>query len=112
MLFRNLGTRSCRFCLALSRGDRDDWVKVLDFGVAKCVEPLNGQPLVQTVQGAVMGTPRYMAPEQVSGLDVDARTDVYALGNILYELIAGQPPFDGASFGQLAAGPSSALPTG
>ena len=87
----------------VSRGDRDDWVKVLDFGVAKCVEPLNGQPLVQTVQGAVMGTPRYMAPEQVSGLDVDARTDVYALGNMLYELIAGQPPFDGASFGQLAA---------
>ncbi len=99
----------------VSRGDRDDWVKVLDFGVAKCVEPLNGMPLVQTVQGAVMGTPRYMAPEQVSGLDVDARTDIYALGNILYELIAGQPPFDGASFGQLAAAiikdPLPPLPT-
>ncbi len=99
----------------VSRDDRDDWVKVLDFGVAKCVEPLNGQPLVQTVQGAVMGTPRYMAPEQVSGLDVDARTDIYALGNILYELIAGQPPFDGAWFGQLAAAiikdPPPPLPT-
>lgn len=87
----------------LNRDDRDDWVKVLDFGIAKCVQQVGQLSTVHTAQGAVMGTPHYMAPEQVSGLEADARTDIYGLGVILYEAIVGRPPFEGASFGQLAA---------
>jgi serine/threonine protein kinase len=88
----------------VQREGAEDWVKVLDFGIAKCVQQPSGPgSLIHTAQGVLLGTPRYMAPEQIAGLDVDARTDIYALGNILYELVAGQPPFDGASFGQLAA---------
>ncbi|MFZ5444420.1 MAG: serine/threonine-protein kinase [Myxococcota bacterium] len=86
----------------LSRDGRDDWVKVLDFGVAKST-PEGSLNLVESQQGTLLGTPRYMAPEQVAGLEVDARTDIYALGTILYELLAGRPPFDASTFGQLAA---------
>ncbi len=87
----------------VSREGRDDWVKVLDFGIAKCVQPLGPERMVHTAQGTVLGTPLYMAPEQVAGLEVGPHTDIYALGTILYELIAGRPPFDHAPFGQLAA---------
>ncbi|MDP1824042.1 MAG: serine/threonine-protein kinase [Archangium sp.] len=84
----------------VSREGRDDWVKVLDFGIAKCTSVLS---TIQTAQGSVLGTPRYMAPEQVAGCTVDGRADIYALGTILHELICGQAPFEASSFGQLAA---------
>jgi serine/threonine-protein kinase len=87
----------------ITRDGRDDWVKVLDFGVAKCAQRDGQVSTVKTIQGSLLGTPRYMAPEQVSGLEVDGRTDVYALGVILHELISGRTPFDASSFGQLAA---------
>ncbi|MBK7861370.1 MAG: serine/threonine protein kinase [Archangiaceae bacterium] len=83
------------------RGGRDDYVKVLDFGVAKLAQ--GGPSVVATHSGALLGTPRYMAPEQAAGLEVDARTDVYALGVILYQMLAGRVPFEAANFGQLAA---------
>ncbi|MCU0701752.1 MAG: protein kinase [Myxococcaceae bacterium] len=79
-----------------------DWVKVLDFGVAKLVST-DGPRVVETQNGDVLGTPRYMAPEQAAGLDVDARTDVYAFGTLLFELLAGKPPFESTVYGQLAA---------
>ncbi|MDX2009420.1 MAG: serine/threonine-protein kinase [Myxococcaceae bacterium] len=79
-----------------------DWVKVLDFGVAKLVST-EGPRVVETQNGDVLGTPRYMAPEQAAGLDVDARTDVYAFGTLLFELLAGKPPFESTVYGQLAA---------
>jgi Protein kinase domain len=85
------------------REGRDDWVKVLDFGVAKCAPRAGEVNLVQTQQGMVLGTPRYMSPEQMAGLEVDPRTDVYSLGTMLYELVSGVAPFDEASFGLLAA---------
>jgi serine/threonine protein kinase len=66
-------------------------VRLLDFGLAR----LDGSELTNT--GERMGTPSYMAPEQVDGLDVDARTDLYSLGVILYELLSGQLPFPQAS---------------
>src|SRR6516225_5621892 len=73
--------------------------KVIDFGVAKAVGfDLTDESLADT--GAIVGTPTYMSPEQAdpSSMDIDTRTDVYALGVILYELLAGSPPIDARQF--------------
>ncbi|WP_408890038.1 serine/threonine-protein kinase [Myxococcus faecalis] len=70
-------------------------VKLVDFGIAK-VAPLSGGTALTTA-GAVLGTPVAMAPEQILGQPVDARTDLYALGVLLYQLLVGRPPFDGES---------------
>lgn len=76
-----------------SRGGEPDFVKVLDFGVAKLTSArLAKNP--DTFAGAVIGTPGYMAPEQASGLEVDGRADVYAVGTVLYELLSGRRPFE------------------
>lgn len=85
---------------------RDGIVKVLDFGLAKLSEKTDPgtvdadavtKALVQTEPGAVMGTVAYMSPEQVRGFAVDARTDIFSLGIVIYELVAGQAPFGGAT---------------
>jgi serine/threonine protein kinase/Tol biopolymer transport system component len=82
---------------------RDGYVKVLDFGLAKLMEskPASENSDLVTVSatqtGVVMGTARYMSPEQARGLKVDARTDIFSLGVVLYELLAGRPPFEGAT---------------
>ncbi len=78
----------------LEHGDEPDFVKVLDFGLVKNVAD-NSEELTQA--GLRMGSPKYMAPEQISGGAVDARTDIYALGIIMYEMLAGKVPFDHAS---------------
>jgi serine/threonine-protein kinase len=82
--------------LIVSPGGR---AKVVDFGLAKSAAagdlPIAGaKPLSPTNPANVVGTPRYMAPEQVRGLKVDARTDIYALGVTLYEGISGRTPYD------------------
>ncbi len=75
-------------------GDEADFAKVLDFGLVKNVSE-KGEDLTQT--GMFMGSPKYMAPEQIRGDRVDARTDIYALGVIVYEMLTGKVPFDRAT---------------
>ena len=82
---------------------RDGYAKVLDFGLAKLTErasassdsawPTLGK--VETNPGIVMGTLQYMSPEQARGLQVDARTDIFSLGVMLYEMVGGRAPFEG-----------------
>lgn len=67
---------------------RDDEVKITDFGIAKILESTDA-----TAEGAIVGTPLYMSPEQVRGDPVDHRADLYSLGILLYECIEGKPPF-------------------
>ncbi|MFL6211251.1 MAG: protein kinase domain-containing protein [Pyrinomonadaceae bacterium] len=89
----------------------DGYVKVLDFGIAKLTEQRPAsvdteaatRALVQTGPGVVMGTAHYMSPEQARGLAVDARTDIYSLGVVLYEMIAGRVPFEGATASDVIA---------
>jgi serine/threonine-protein kinase PknK len=66
---------------------------VADFGIASAVSTAGSEKLTMT--GMALGTPHYMSPEQASGDVVDARTDLYALGCVLYEMLAGSPPFNG-----------------
>jgi eukaryotic-like serine/threonine-protein kinase len=78
------------------------FVKVLDFGVSR-FDDVGPEQLKLTSEGTTLGTPLYMSPEQISGrTDLDKRSDVYALGVILYEAIAGKPPYEGASLAALA----------
>jgi eukaryotic-like serine/threonine-protein kinase len=70
----------------------DGTVKVTDFGIAKA---LSGTDSTLTNPGTVMGTAAYVAPEQLEGVDIDARADVYALGVVLYEALVGRPAFSG-----------------
>ncbi|MBX7433765.1 Stk1 family PASTA domain-containing Ser/Thr kinase [Mycobacterium sp. Y57] len=69
-------------------------VKVMDFGIARALADA-GNPVTQTA--AVIGTAQYLSPEQARGIKVDARSDVYSLGCVLYEVLTGQPPFVGDS---------------
>ena len=91
-------------------------VKLLDFGLAKwkpAVASLASAVTVQadlTAKGAVLGTMRYMAPEQLEGEEADARTDIFALGTILYEVITGKKAFEGKNHPSLAGAIMTAEP--
>ena len=92
---------------------RDGYVKVLDFGIAKLSEPetddltrtAEAETLVQsiTAQGMILGTAFYMSPEQARGLKVDARSDVFSLGAVIYEMTARKLPFSGDTIADVIA---------
>jgi serine/threonine protein kinase len=94
---------------------RDGYIKILDFGLAKLTErfsperttiPYNDAStigLIHTDPGKLMGTARYMSPEQIRELESDGRSDVFSLGVVLYEMVTGRAPFDGASPGEVMA---------
>ena len=82
------------------KAGRADYAKIIDFGISK-FNALGGD-MSMTRTGAVMGTPYYMSPEQAQGTqNIDGRSDVYSLGVILYEALAGAVPFDGDTFNEL-----------
>ena len=89
----------------------DGFIKILDFGLAKLAEkPLEATSTdpdaptilrIDTEPGAIMGTTRYMSPEQVRGHQLDARTDIWSFGVVLYEMLTGRLPFDGPTIGDV-----------
>jgi len=93
---------------------RDGYVKVLDFGLANLIESLSiERPSSDSEDpsprdfhsdpGIMMGRPRYMSPEQIRGMQVDARADIFSLGVVLYEMVAGRSPFDDSTAGEVIA---------
>ncbi len=84
-------------------------MKILDFGLAKLVEPKTigfEESTVkqnETAKGMIMGTVNYMSPEQAKGEKVDGRTDIFSLGVVIYEMIAGRTPFVGDSMSETFA---------
>lgn len=94
---------------------RDGYVKVLDFGIAKLTELFgvdrptrtdsfsSPHETIKTDPGHVMGTAHYISPDQLLGLELDGRSDVFSLGVVLYEMIAGRTPFDGTTPGAIIA---------
>lgn len=78
-----------------------DPIKVIDFGIAKQLDEQPGTLGTLTGTGMLMGTPTYMSPEQCQGFKLDARTDVYSLGCVLYEMLSNQAPFGGDNMVQV-----------
>src|SRR5439155_1151205 len=82
-------------------------VVVTDFGIAKAAEAAASQ---LTTEGMVVGTPQYMSPEQATGERTDGRSDVYSLGVVLYQMLAGEPPFNGESAQSILMKQATATP--
>jgi len=86
--------------MLIRRHRESDFVKLLDFGIAKLTGDVAGSRRTRT--GIVMGTPAYMSPEQCEGRgNIDHRTDIYALGIVLYEMMTGRVPFIGEGYGEI-----------
>ena len=96
----------------IARGGEADVVKVLDFGIAKTTEAEAARERRLTSPGMAMGTPEYMAPEQAAGRPADARTDIYSLGAIMYEMVTGVPPYQGDNFMEILTKKATVDPPG
>jgi serine/threonine protein kinase len=95
IIHRDLKPENIFLC---KQGGLEDYAKVLDFGLAKVTErEMQPGSLILTQEGMVFGTPEFMSPEQAQGKTLDARSDVYSLATILYELLTGKLPFDARS---------------
>ncbi len=94
----------------VARDGQPDFVKVLDFGIAKSDAMQSATPRRLTTPGVAMGTPEYMAPEQAAGQSVDARADIYSVGAILYEMLVGEPPHAGTSVMDILAKKATEAP--
>jgi serine/threonine-protein kinase len=81
-------------CFRIRRAGNSDFIKLLDFGIAKQID----QPEGLTQEGVVLATAEFCSPEQARGQVVDARSDIYSLGCMLFELLSGRPPFEADSF--------------
>ncbi len=87
--------------IVLTEREGHDFAKVLDFGLAKIID--RDATSAMTVDGELLGTPAYMAPEQCRGEQVDHRADIYAVGVLAFKVLAGRPPFEGPLVRQLTA---------
>jgi serine/threonine protein kinase len=101
--------------LILTRDGQKDFVKVLDFGIAKSGNDdldreSQGGARRLTHPGMTMGTPEYMAPEQAAGKPCGPPSDIYAVGGLLYEMLTGKPPFEGANFMEILHKKASTMP--
>jgi eukaryotic-like serine/threonine-protein kinase len=105
--------------LILTRDGQKDFVKVLDFGIAKSgeIDNLDNERDSHgdirrrlTHPGMTMGTPEYMAPEQAAGRPADPRSDIYAVGGLLYEMLSGKAPFEGANFMEILHKKATSMP--
>ncbi len=105
--------------LILNRDGQTDFVKVLDFGIAKSgtdgdfenEKDTNGDVRRRlTHPGMTMGTPEYMAPEQAAGKPADPRSDVYAVGGLLYEMLTGKAPYEGSNFMEILHKKANTMP--
>jgi serine/threonine protein kinase len=79
------------------RGKQKDVVRVLDFGIAKLRDDSRATQMAMTQDGDMLGTPQYMAPEQIKGEAIDGRTDIYALGCLIYEMVTARLPYEAPS---------------
>ncbi len=96
--------------ILISKRNNPDFVKLLDFGIAKLTGDQPGSSKTRT--GIVMGTPAYMSPEQCEGRgNIDNRTDVYALGVVMYQMITGRVPFEGEGYGEILVQHLTQAPT-
>jgi serine/threonine-protein kinase len=95
----------------VSRDGDADFVKVLDFGIAKQDMGNQNHPRRLTTPGIAMGTPEYMAPEQAAGKAIDGRVDIYAVGAILYEMLTGDPPHHGDNVMEILSRKATEAPT-
>jgi serine/threonine protein kinase len=83
--------------MIVDKGRQKDVVRVLDFGIAKLRDDSRATQQAMTQAGDMLGTPQYMAPEQIKGEAIDGRTDIYALGCMLYEMVTARLPFEATS---------------
>jgi serine/threonine protein kinase len=98
VVHRDIKPENIFLCSAFGKHDQ---VKLVDFGIAKLSWDGGTQGKALTQNGELLGTPSYMAPEQLNSSNVDARADIYAVGTVLYELIGGRKPFKAKTLGEL-----------